>query len=47
METAIGTPGEALCHDCEAAGCEAGADAECQSPHAYGGEAAHDIDEFG
>jgi len=47
METAIGTPGEALCHDCEAAGCEAGADAECQSPHAYGGEAVNDIDEFG
>jgi len=36
FEIAIGKPGEALCHDCESAGCEAGAETECQSPHAYG-----------
>jgi len=30
----IGTAGEALCHECEAAGCEG--DTECQAPGAYG-----------
>lgn len=39
FETAIGELGQALCHDCEEHGCEAGAEAECCSPHAYGGEA--------
>lgn len=37
METAIGEPGEALCLDCEEAGCEVG-EGECQAPGAYGGD---------
>jgi hypothetical protein len=37
METAITSDGKlALCSDCEEAGCEAGAEKECCSPHAYG-----------
>jgi hypothetical protein len=37
MEIAITDHGEpALCSDCQAAGCEAGAEQECQSPNAYG-----------
>jgi hypothetical protein len=37
METAITSDGKlALCSDCEDAGCEAGAEQECQSPNAYG-----------
>ena len=35
FEIAIGEAGEALCHGCEEAGCEAGAEAECDAPHAY------------
>jgi len=27
----------ALCGDCRKAGCERGAETECDSPHAYGG----------
>jgi len=37
MEIAIGEAGEAFCHDCEEAGCEAD-DGECLSPRAYGGD---------
>src|ERR1700742_4248407 len=40
FETAIGELGQALCHDCEEHGCEAGAEAECCSHHAYGGDEA-------
>ena len=36
FEIAIGEPRQALCSQCEEAGCEAGAEAECQSPNAYG-----------
>lgn len=40
FEIAIGEPGAALCHACEEADCEAGAERECDAPHAYcsGGE---------
>lgn len=38
FEIAIGEPGEALCLECEEAGCEAQADQECQAPGAYGCE---------
>lgn len=38
FETAIGELGQALCHECGEHGCEAGAEAECCSPSAYGGE---------
>lgn len=42
METAIGVPGEAFCHECEEAGCPdyqgvSGMSQECQAPGAYGG----------
>jgi hypothetical protein len=42
METAIGIPGEAFCHECEETGCPdyqgvAGMSQECQAPGAYGG----------
>ena len=37
MEIAITTSGEpALCSGCQEAGCEAGAEKECQAPGAYG-----------
>jgi hypothetical protein len=36
LEIAIGVAGKALCHECEAHGCEAGAEQECASPYAYG-----------
>jgi len=36
FEIAIGTPGEALCSECEDAGCEAGVEQECQAEGAYG-----------
>jgi hypothetical protein len=36
FDIAIGTLGEALCNDCEEAGCEAGEDCECSRPDAYG-----------
>jgi hypothetical protein len=42
FEIAIGTAGEALCHGCEDAGCEAGVEDECSAPHAYGGDEAED-----
>lgn len=45
FEIAIGEPGEALCFDCEEAGCEAGADCECCSEHAYGGSEEQDDEE--
>lgn len=35
FEIAIGVQGEALCSDCEAAGCDCEA-GECQAPGAYG-----------
>lgn len=35
MEIAIGKRGEALCSECEEAGCEAG-EGECQRDDAYG-----------
>ena len=38
FEIAIGTAGEALCHACRDAGCEAGEEQECKSPSAYGYE---------
>ena len=31
FEIAIGVAGEALCNECEEAGCEAGADTECEN----------------
>ena len=37
FEIAIGAPGVAMCHGCEDAGCEAGAEQECEAPHSYGG----------
>ena len=41
MNIAIASDGKpALCSDCQEAGCEAGADKECQAPGAYG-----DLDE--
>jgi hypothetical protein len=43
MEIAIGEPGDALCHECVAAGCwdePSWPDNECQAPHAYGGRCA-------
>jgi hypothetical protein len=38
FNVAIGKPGKALCHGCEHAGCEAGAERECQRMDAYGCE---------
>ena len=39
MEIAISTGDEPeLCHECEEAGCEAGADSECCAPGAYGAD---------
>jgi hypothetical protein len=35
MEIAIGTPGKALCSECNEHGCEAGAEQECSVPYAY------------
>ena len=35
FEVAIGAPGKALCHECAEAGCEAGAERECQRTDAY------------
>ena len=35
FEIAIGVPGEALCHACETADCEANTETECEAPHAY------------
>lgn len=32
MEIAIGARGDALCSDCEEAGCEPGAEEECSAP---------------
>lgn len=40
FETAIGELGKALCHECDEHGCEAGAEQECCSPNAYGGDEA-------
>lgn len=45
FEIAIGKPGSALCHGCEEAGCEAGADCECSAPHAYGGDEGCDFED--
>jgi hypothetical protein len=36
FETAIGSA-DALCHECEDAGCEPHAERECSAPNAYGG----------
>lgn len=36
FEIAIGKAGRALCGECEEAGCEAGAEAECKAEGAYG-----------
>jgi hypothetical protein len=44
FEIAIGEPGSALCHGCEAEGCEAGAERECSAPHAYGGAEAEEAE---
>jgi hypothetical protein len=38
MDTAIGDPGNALCHACRDAGCSNDGDAECSRADAYGVE---------
>lgn len=44
FEIAIGKPGVALCHACETAGCEAGAERECDADGAYGADEESTID---